>query len=168
MRKLYDTKAHPFVFKNIKSSPYSNITKNHFILKQATTSNRPLPGTKWQCKLCSKLIEHDKMRSHVDKHFINDECDNTVNLCGYCGLSMVSQFCNSVIGLATSSGSKKNGSKKPTSTCPYFYSFNIGCTLNCSDNNPSSNRPVLCELCQTSSIFWSNNMVVHYEQEHTG
>ena len=81
---------------------------------------------------------------------------------------LVSQFCNSVIGLATSSGSKKNGSKKPTSTCPYFYSFNIGCTLNCSDNNPSSNHPVLCELCQTSSIFWPNNMVAHYEQEHTG
>ena len=38
LQKLYDTKAHPFVFKNIKSS-HSNITKNHFILKQATTSN---------------------------------------------------------------------------------------------------------------------------------
>ena len=40
LRKFNDTKAHPFVFKNIKSSPYSNITKNHFILKQAAPSNR--------------------------------------------------------------------------------------------------------------------------------
>ena len=44
----------------------------------------------------------------------------------------------------------------------------MGCTLNCSDKIPSSNRPVECELSQTKKIFWLNNMILHYEQEHSG
>ena len=168
LQTFYNSKLHPVIFRKIKNSPYSFSTKQHFILRASITLNKPLPGTKKSCKICDKSVDHEKMRSHVDQHFILEECDIAVNLCGYCGLSMTSEFCKSSLGLYVSSGSKTKGTKKPQSECPYFYPFSMGCTLNCSDINPSSNRQVECELCQTKKIFWSNNMILHYEQEHSG
>ena len=46
--------------------------------------------------------------------------------------------------------------------------FHLVCTLNCSNNNPSSKRPVACELLQTEKKFWSNNIILYYEQDYFG
>ena len=59
-----------------------------------------------------KSVDHEKMRSHVDQHFILEECDITVNVCGYCGLSMTSEFCNSSLILYVSSGLKTKGTNQ--------------------------------------------------------
>ena len=91
LQTFYNSKLHPVTFRNIKNSPYLFLTKQHFILRASITLNKPLPGTKKSCKICDKSVDHEQMRSHVDQHFILEECDMTVNWCGYCGLSMTSE-----------------------------------------------------------------------------
>jgi hypothetical protein len=61
------------------------------------------------------------------------------------------------------------GSVVPISGCTYKCKFSLKAAENISARNPSTNRPVKCELCLSlgkQEIRWLANMKLHYEIEH--
>ena len=65
----------------------------------------------------------------------------------------------------TTSGTKNNGTYKAQSNCTHDYDFSIASCLKLSDNNPCSNRPVECELCE-NAVEWSYCLNLHYSLLH--
>ena len=90
------------------------------------------------------------MRLHVAKHIHSGNI--LADVCGFCGT-----YCNSSLGLQLTSGSKSNGTYKTQSNCTYRKGFSMACCLKLSANNPCSNQPVECELCE---IHWYGYMVL--------
>ena len=43
----------------------------------------------------------------------------------------------------------------------------MACAVELSANNPCSNRPVKCELCE-NTVVWSYGLNMHYSTKHHG
>jgi hypothetical protein len=82
------------------------------------SSDQPVDG-KLKCYLCAKSFAREKMRSHVGAHILSSLHLMAANLCGYCGRN----GCD--ISLTISSGSGKNATFAPFSTCNFFYGFSL-------------------------------------------
>lgn len=61
--------------------------------------------------------------------------------------------------------------------CFQLYKFAFKSAATSTDSGPSTNRPIVCYLCQAQDgktrydgkhVFWSYNMAVHLTKEHTG
>jgi len=139
----------------IHSSILLNNTKRE--AKFFIITNKVLKNDQLNCFVCSKIITLKKMRSHIAKHILNNQCVR--NPCGYCGL-----LCNSVLDIKKSSGYGKNTNFKPHSNCVRFYAFSLAPVERI--GTFCSNRPVVCKICR--NIFWSYNMRSHYENFHQG
>ena len=74
-------------------------------------------------------------------------------LCGYCGNFLIE---TSGIGKYTTYGSSLN--------CIYFYGFSIAAAENSKKNGPSTNRPVICSVCNL--VFWFYNLKLHFAEKH--
>ena len=96
------------------------------------------------------------MRIHVGSHILNDETKPHENLCGYCGL--VNDICR--VYLRKSSGSNTSGTDGVYSKCNYYYKF----SLKPAKTGPCTNRPTECPECNI--VYWSYNLVIHYENDH--
>lgn len=127
------------------------------------------------CFMCAKVLQRNKIRDHVAEHILatihgraQKELKMPVgseNPCGSCGRS----------GTCTINIVKKNGTETPQSNCPNFYKFSMKTAAKSTKSGPSTNRPVICYLCQerdgnTKSlpeyIFWSYNLLQHFNDAH--
>ena len=70
------------------------------------------------------------------------------------------------ISLVVTSGCGKRVVYGPKSDCNYFTEISKRLDNRFVKSYPCSNRPVLCEQCQ--SYYWSYNLDVHYKQLHVG
>ena len=70
------------------------------------------------------------------------------------------------ISLFVTSGCGKRVVYGPKSDCNYFTEISKRLDNRFVKSYPCSNRPVLCEQCQ--SYYWSYNLDVHYKQLHVG
>ena len=99
-------------------------------------------------------------RFYVAKHILSGKV--SADFCGFCGT-----YCNSSLGLQLTSGSKSNGTYKAQSNCTYRKGFSMACCLKLSANNPCSNRPVECDLCENTKV-WSYGLNMHHSIKHQG
>ena len=63
------------------------------------------------------------------------------------------------------SRTKNNSTYKAQSNCTHYKEFTMASCLKLSDNNPCSNRPVECELCE-NAVVWSYGLNLHYSLLH--
>jgi hypothetical protein len=115
---------------------------------------------KVQCKLCPKKYVKKKMRNHIGYHIIHGDCSPNSHRCVYCG------EIGCQISLVVTSGCGKRVVYGPKSDCNYFTEISKRLDNRFVKSYPCSNRPVLCEQCQ--SYYWSYNLDVHYKQLHVG
>ncbi len=66
--------------------------------------------------------------------------------------------------MIVTSGYGKNEIYGPKSDCRYFTDINKRTDNKLVKSYPCSNRPVICEQCDTS--YWSYNLVEHYSKSH--
>ncbi|CAE7173016.1 unnamed protein product [Rhizoctonia solani] len=126
-----------------------------------------------QCLICDKKVNLKSMRTHVAKHIVSyrygiEDTEHKVQIgefpCGYCGQT----------GTCSISRSKPGTHFEATSNCRYFTSLTVRTKAQSSKSNPSTNRPIPCELClrlsggkqRESSIIWSYNMERHVTMSH--
>jgi hypothetical protein len=136
-------------------SPYSRENETFFRFKVMESYARE---TKFTCKLCKANIDQPLMRLRVAKHIFSGEV--LADVCGFCGT-----YCKTSLGLKLTPGTKNNGTYKAQSNCTHDYDFSIASCLKLSDNNPCSNRPVKCELCE-NAVVWSYGLNLHYSLLH--
>jgi hypothetical protein len=119
-----------------------------------------ISSNKLECLKCGAKVIKDLMRSHVAKHIYLKEIKiENEHLCGFCG-----KVCGYHVGLKVNTGSVV-----PISGCTHKFKFSLKAAENVSARNPSTNRPVKCELCLSlgkHEIRWLANMKLHYEIEH--
>ncbi|KAG8716742.1 hypothetical protein FRC11_003889, partial [Ceratobasidium sp. 423] len=125
------------------------------------------------CRLCGKKVALKSMRTHISKHLASHRCkieDKECKAqigdfpCGYCGQA----------GTRSISRSKPGIHFEAVSNCQYFTPLTVRTKAQSSKSNPSTNRPIPCELClrlsggkqRDSSIVWSYNMERHIALSH--
>lgn len=121
-------------------------------IKAQSTSNN------FKCKICNQEFIKERMRQHIGKHILGKEILQTVNTCGFCGLS------GCKIELKPTSGFGNYQTLGPHSDCQYFVHFSLKPASKVSKRSPCTNRPVICSHCK--QCYWSYNLSLHYETSH--
>ncbi len=108
------------------------------------------------------------MRNHISAHVINGSLQKDERLCGFCGKI----GCN--ISFKLSSGYGKSKTYAPFSNCDYYREFKLKPASTTKASNPSTNRPVQCEVCKDTDnlekskhVYWSYNIEKHYQAAHS-
>ncbi|KIK78312.1 hypothetical protein PAXRUDRAFT_78871, partial [Paxillus rubicundulus Ve08.2h10] len=126
-----------------------------------------------ECPVCEKTVKHKALRSHMGGHILQaqmgiseDDINVPVSMvdpCGFCGQS------GHPVWLV------KEGRKRtfqPSSSCPFSIIFSIGAAANSMKTSPSTNAPIRCPLCPSSSsdcsTVWKYNMAHHISTVHSG
>ena len=131
----------------------SNIDEQSF-LKFRDSMKNAINDAKLRCKICNEI---QRMRLYIGKHIMSGRLKHHANLCGHCGIiGCTSELKQGYI----------KGILKPKSNCMFYYEFNLKSVSKktVSDKSPCSNRPVLCNNC--NSCYWSYNLEKHYEFAH--
>jgi len=113
------------------------------VTKSTTTNTLGKP----KCKICTKEVSIQYMRSHVAVHILKDE--TTRQVCGFCGI-LNSGNVKKV--------NTKNKTFKSKVDCQYHKEFSYGSVVKLT--NPSSSRPEYCNI--SKSCLWSYKMLLHY------
>ncbi|KIK73647.1 hypothetical protein PAXRUDRAFT_585015 [Paxillus rubicundulus Ve08.2h10] len=123
--------------------------------------------------VCEKTVKKKALRSHMGGHILRAQMgvleDNVkvavseVDPCGFCGQS------GHRVRLV------KEGRKwtfQPSSTCPFTVPFSLGAAANSTKASPSTNAPIRCTLCPSSSgdrgVVWKYNMAHRISTVHSG
>lgn len=159
--------------------PYRDASGNSSLISDAGSKvlSTTLKEGDIGCFICGKITQQNKICDHVAGHILAMfySCPEKKfvapvgldNTCGSCGRS----------GTCTIGIIKKNGTEAPHSNCPNYYKFSMKTAAKSTKTGPSTNRPVICYLCQehdgnTKSlpeyIFWSYNLAQHLEKDHHG
>ncbi|KIJ30600.1 hypothetical protein M422DRAFT_53688 [Sphaerobolus stellatus SS14] len=129
------------------------------------------------CYFCRVIVDEKMLRHHIEKHILSARFGFPENVqtpvtakypCGYCGR----EGCH--IGLKKTQKThvpESFGQKK----CDHFVKFSLSPATTSSLKNPSTNRPIICELCQDREfsnryayVFWTYNMPQHLDEAHAG
>ncbi|KIK79954.1 hypothetical protein PAXRUDRAFT_159905 [Paxillus rubicundulus Ve08.2h10] len=124
-----------------------------------------------ECPVCEKTVKHKVLCSHMGGHILRAQMgisEDNINVsmvdpCGFCSQS------GHPVQLV------KEGWKRtfqPSSSCPFSIIFSIGAAANSTKTSPSTNVPIQCPLCLSSSSDHSTilkyNMAHHISAVHSG
>ncbi|KAH9928181.1 uncharacterized protein B0H18DRAFT_931426 [Fomitopsis serialis] len=132
------------------------------------------------CFCCDAEVSLKKMRDHIGTHILAkmlslpDPSPKKLKMqvgkspCGFCGRTGTCK-----IGLR-----KTRNALRAESDCRLFSQFNIASAAVSTKSGPSTNRPVICKICEANRppqrgnnidddiVFWSYNMQEHLAAKH--
>ncbi|KAJ3873046.1 hypothetical protein F5051DRAFT_304084, partial [Lentinula edodes] len=124
------------------------------------------------CKLCGQQCKLSEMRDHVGGHILRwmrDSADTLIiendqqvgaDPCGWCGME----------GCITSLGKKSPKAKmlRSASDCPYhFANMSWANAKKVTPSSPSTNIPIICQLCEPNLTIWKYNTAYHLVSHHS-
>ena len=64
-----------------------NYQENHLKVSEDPYMNKNVRDDKLKCKICNKVIDRERMRTHKGFHILSNHISQTQETCGFCGLT---------------------------------------------------------------------------------